>query len=174
MTQNQLVRPQLAGILLTALMVVMLTSPQTAIGAATTALVTINAPMASTAKLTLTPTAISFPDSDPNTVPSIPANSAVTASVNAKTNAGMTITLSVLAQGDLVSGSNTIPINNITWTATGTGFISGTMNKTTSQLAGQWTTSVNSTGTFSYRLANSWSYATGNYTQTVTYTLTAP
>lgn len=153
----------------------MLASPGPAAGARTAStVVTVNAPLASSAVLTLNRTSISFPDSDPNTVPSIPANVTVAATVTATTNVGMLITLNVLAQGDLVSGGNTIPINNITWTATGTGFIAGTMSKTTSQLAGQWTTSVNRTGTFSYRLANSWSYATGSYTQSVTYTLTAP
>ena len=73
-----------------------------------------------------------------------------------------------------MSGSNTIAISNVTWTATGTGFRAGTMSRTTSQLVGRWTGSGTRTGTLSFFLANSWSYATGNYTQRVTFTLTAP
>ena len=141
----------------------------------TNAEVNINAPLASSALLTITPSSINFPNADPDTVPSIPANeNPVNVTANAQTSGNKTVTLSVIANGDLISGSSTIPINNVTWTASGSGFRAGTMSKTTSQLAGSWTKSGNYSGTFSFFLHNSWSYATGNYTQTVTYTLTAP
>ena len=91
-----------------------------------------------------------------------------------KTGSASTATLTVLAAGDLTSGTDTIAISNVTWTATGAGFVAGTMNKTTAQSAGSWTGSGNRSGTFSYFLANSWSYPTGSYTATTTYTLTAP
>jgi hypothetical protein len=62
----------------------------------------------------------------------------------------------------------------MTWTATGTGYLPGTMNRTTAQTAGSWTGSGQRIGTFSYLLANSWSYTVGNYSTTINYTLTAP
>jgi hypothetical protein len=141
----------------------------------TNAEVSIIAPLASSAQLSITPSSLNFPNADPDTVSSIPAiGNPVTVTANAQTTGNKTITLTVLANGDLVSGSSTIPINNVTWTATGSGFLAGTMSRTTPQTAGRWQGSGNRTGTFSYFLKNSWSYATGNYTQTVTYTLTAP
>jgi hypothetical protein len=39
---------------------------------------------------------------------------------------------------------------------------------------GAWTGSGNQTGTQTYSLANSWTYATGTYTAALTYTLTVP
>jgi hypothetical protein len=141
----------------------------------TNAEVNIIAPLASSAQLSITPSSLNFPNADPDTVPSIPAiGNPVTVTANAQTSGNKTVTLSVIANGDLISGSNTIPISNVTWTANPSGFRAGTMSKTTPQTAGSWTGSGNRTGTFSYFLKNSWSYTTGNYTQTVTYTLTAP
>jgi hypothetical protein len=137
--------------------------------------VSIAAPLASSAQLSITPSSLNFPNADPDTVPSIPANgNPVTVTANAQTTFFQYVTLTVVANGDLVSGSSTIAIGNVTWTATGSGFRAGTMSRTTPQTAGRWRGSGNRTGTFSYFLKNSWSYATGNYTQTVTYTLTAP
>jgi hypothetical protein len=143
-------------------------------GGATDAVVNVNAPLASSAQLTLSPTAISFSGADPDTVPSIPANSTVLVVANATTKNNRTVTLDVLANGDLISGSNSIAIGNVTWTASGTGFVAGTMSRTASQPVGQWTNSGTRTGTLSFFLKNSWSYATGNYSQTVTFTLTSP
>ena len=48
------------------------------------------------------------------------------------------------------------------------------MNKAAAQSLGSWTGSGNRAGTQTYKLANSWSYATGAYSTSVTYTLTAP
>ena len=137
-------------------------------------MVNINAPLASSAQLTLNPTVINFRDADPDTVPSIAADMPVQVTANATTGVAQTVNLRALAQGDLISGSNTIAISNVTWTASGTGFRAGTMSRTTSQLVGRWTGSGTYTGTLSFFLANNWSYATGNYTQRVTFTLTAP
>jgi hypothetical protein len=146
-----------------------------------TAMVTVQAPMASWASLTIGGTrypVIHFPDRDPDTTPSIAASENPLL-VSAGANGGPTqsMSLTVLASGDLVAGSNTIPINNVTWTASntvGAGFRSGSMSKTTPQIAGQWTGGNTYTGYFSYFLNNSWSYGTGNYSQTAVYTLNAP
>jgi hypothetical protein len=87
---------------------------------------------------------------------------------------GSTVSLTILAAGDLLSGASAIPISNVTWTASGAGFVAGTMNSTTAQTVASWTNSGNRTGTQNYFLANSWNYATGNYSTSATYTLTAP
>ena len=125
------------------------------------------------AKLTINSTTITFPDANPDSVPNIAAlENPVSVTSSARSN--FTVDLTVLVSGDLTSGSDTIPITNITWTRTGTGYRIGTMNRTTPQLAGRWTGSGNRNGTFSYFLVNSWSYAKGSYTATAIYTLTAP
>jgi hypothetical protein len=164
-----------AKMILTALMALVFAGAGPARGAFTAnAVVNVNAPLASTAQLILNPTTINFPDAAPDTVPSIPANSTVAVTANATTGTTSTVTLQALAQGDLVSGANSIPISNVTWTAGGAGFVAGTMSKTTAQSVGRWTGSGTRYGTLSFFLHNSWSYATGNYTQRVTFTLTAP
>jgi hypothetical protein len=149
-------------------------------GASATANVTLSATVNSSAKLSLATNTITFPDADPDTVLSIPANengSVVTAKV--KTGSATTATLNVLASTDLKSGSDTIPITNITSKATnttGTFFSAGPVTWSTTSpgaLVGQGK-SGSYTGTISWFLANSWDYATGSYTATATYTLTAP
>jgi hypothetical protein len=80
----------------------------------------------------------------------------------------------VLASGDLASGGNSIAVSNLTWTSSGGGFQAGTSNKTVAQSVGSWSGSGNQSGSQTYALANSWTYATGTYTVTLNYTLTAP
>ena len=146
-----------------------------ALAATSTQNLTINATVAATAKLTLGTNTINFPDADPDTTPSIVATeNPVNVTAKVKTGGASTATLTVLAGGNLTSGSDTIAIGNVTWTATGAGFVPGTMNMATAQSAGSWTGSGNRSGSFSYFLANSWAYQTGSYTATTTYTLTAP
>jgi hypothetical protein len=136
---------------------------------------TVNAAVNARASLTLTPSAINFPDQDPDNPALIAATeNAVTVTAKVRTGSASLATLSHVTADDLKSGSDTILISNVTWTASGTGFIAGTMNKTLAQPAGSWTGSGNRSGSFSYFLANSWSYATGSYTVSSTYTLTAP
>ena len=129
------------------------------------------------ATLTLGTNAINFPNADPDTTPSIPASqNPVTVRCRVTGASNSNVTLNVQAGGNLVSGGNSIPINRVTWTVTGTGYVPGTMN-TTSVLAGSWPNTGgtrNFNGRFSYFLQNAWNYATGNYTATVTYTLLAP
>jgi len=124
------------------------------------------------ATLTLGVTSIHFPSASPVTVSSIAANENAI-SVQVKTMATTTWSLTVLANGDLVSGGNTIAIGNVTWTATGTGFVGGTLSKTTARTLASGTGNGTLTGHQSYFLANSWNYVTGSYSQTVVYTLVA-
>lgn len=159
---------------LMALLLLALPGPSWGAGAVS-AVVTLNAPVPSSAQLTLNPTTINFPNADPDTVSSIPANeNPVQVTANVTTGNNKVVNLTALAQGDLVSGSNTIMISNVTWTPSGAGFSGGTMSKSAAQPVGQWRGPGDYTGTVSFFLKNSWSYATGNYTQRVTFTLTAP
>lgn len=136
---------------------------------------TLSVNLAARAKLEFGSLALSFPDANPDSVPSVPADTnplSVTSST--RTGSSLTTTLTCLASDDLTSGSNTIGIGNLSWTATGSGYAAGTMSKATGQAAGSWAASGKRTGTFSYFLANSWLYVTGVYSTTITYTLTGP
>ena len=137
--------------------------------------VTVSITISAAAKLTLSSSTVTFPSADPDTMPSIAATEgAITVTAKAKTSTGSPVSVTVLAAGDLTSGSDTIPAGNVSWTVTGAGFVAGTMNKTTEQTLASWSGSGSRLGTQSYRLTNSWSYPTGTFATTATYTLTAP
>jgi hypothetical protein len=136
---------------------------------------TFNLLLIARAKLEFGNLGLDFPDADPDIVTSIPANvNPISVTSSTRTGSSLTATLTSLAGGDLISGTNAIAIGNMTWTASGTGYAAGTMNKTTAQTAGSWIGSGKRTGSFNYFLTNSWSYTTGNYSTTISYTLTAP
>jgi hypothetical protein len=159
-------------VLLTLVAVLVLTGT-TAFAVTDTKTVTVNATVSATAKLSLSSLTVNFPDADPDTTPSITV-AAITVGAKGKTAAGSNITLTVLASDDLKAGTNVIGIANITWAVTGVGFVPGTMSKTVAQSLASWLNSGDRSGTQTYSLANSWSYATGAYTTSVLYTLTAP
>jgi hypothetical protein len=136
--------------------------------------VNVNANVNSRAKLTVDGGPVAFADADPDVTPSIAAG-ALTVRVKARTGGAASPTLTVIADDDLISGSDAIAIDNITWTVGGTaGFVGGTMDKTVAQTLGSWTGSGNHSDSQIYSLANSWDYATGAYSATITYTLTVP
>jgi hypothetical protein len=137
--------------------------------------VTVSASVAATAKLTVSSATLTFPNSDPDLVPSIAATEgAVNITAKAKTSTGTTVSLTLAAGSDLTSGTDTIAISNVTWTASGAGFVAGTMNTSAAQTVASWTGSGNRVGTQTFAMANSWSYPTGAFSATATYTLTAP
>jgi hypothetical protein len=125
--------------------------------------------------LSISPVTITFPSSDPDTVP-IVSTAPVQISYRVRQNTGPW-TLSVLATGDLISGSATVDITNVTWVASpAPPFQNGTMSKTIAQRLASGTGDVNPVkqGQVTFRLANSWNYTAGLYTQTIVFTLTAP
>lgn len=137
--------------------------------------ITVSASVAASAKLTLSIATVSFPDADPDLVPSISnSEGAVTVTAKGKTTTGSNVALTLQAAGDLASGSDTIPISNVTWTAAGAGFVAGTMSSTSAVSVGSWANSGNRTGQLSFFLLNSWDYEVGSYSVGATYTLTAP
>ena len=126
------------------------------------------------AKLSLSLSSINWLDADPDVTPTF-SSGPITVDVKARTSAGGAVTVTVLADGELVSGSDTIPVNTLAWTASGAGFaVSGNNNATAAQTLGSWTNSGNHSGSQTLSLPNLWSYKTGTYTVTLNYTLTAP
>jgi len=158
---------------LTAAAVVLFSSPASAQVTAG-ATVTVSATVSAKAKLTVGSASVTFNDADPDVTPLLTATGAVSLDVKARTGSASNVTLTVQADGPLTNtASDTIPISNLTWTATGTNFVAGTMGATASSL-GSWTGGGNYAGSHTYRLVNSWTYTTGTYTAIITYTLTAP
>src|SRR5262245_54295825 len=149
--------------------------PSRALAASDTRTMQVNATVGGRAKLTISPLTINFPDRDPDVVNRIPATeNSVTVSSRMRTGPNQISILTCLASGDLQSGPSTIPISNVTWQASGTGYVNGTMSSTVPQVAGSWTGSRTRSGAFDFYLNNSWAYNVGNYTQTVVYTLIVP
>ena len=127
------------------------------------------------AKLTVDTNTIVFPNTDPDEVKQVPAlQNDIKVTVKARTGSTSPVSLNVIADGDLVSGLDSIPVQNVTWQATGAGFSNGTLSKSTVQTAGSWKGSGVREGTFRYYLSNNWNYQRGEYQVTVTYTLTTP
>lgn len=148
--------------------------PLVASAASDSRVLTVNSTVSPRATLILSTNTISFPDADPDSTPSIQASqNPVSVTARVRTGSNSTATLQVQAAGDLTSGSNTISVSAITWTSTGAGFVGGTMN-TAPQAVGSWNGPGERIGSLSFALANSWLYATGTYSTSITYTLTAP
>jgi hypothetical protein len=135
------------------------------------------------AKLSISASTLTFSDADPDDNPSITNDEGVitiTAKVRTDTNANPMLT--VIADQDLTDDSvtpvATIPISNITWSGTGdleAGGASSALSKDTPvTLSASWTGPGVRTGTITFQLVNSWSYASGNYSAKLTYALTAP
>jgi len=131
--------------------------------------------------LSLSPTSISFTDVAPTAADSPAAVSiksnegAVTVRAFAVTGSGKTLNLTVKANGDLTSGSDTIGIGAISWKATGSGYVDGAM-ATSNVTAGSWSGSILHwhEGSFTYSfLRNYTTQAPGAYTASATYTLSA-
>jgi hypothetical protein len=144
------------------------------VAGAQTRTATFNVSIAGSARLTISPTSLTFPDSDPTSVPTVaaqPGPVAITVKARATVNTPVRLTLG--ATDNLRSGVVTIPASAVTWTATGTGFSGGTLSLG-AQTVGNWIGSGVRTGTQSFLFANSWSYAVGTYTLSMQYTVVSP
>jgi hypothetical protein len=126
--------------------------------------------------LTLSPLIVTFPSSDPDTIPVLTAPP-VTVQYRVRSNGNRPWTLTVLASGDLVSGPSQIGASAVTWVAVpAPPFRNGTMSTTQAQIVAAGNGNVNpaATGTITFQLANSWTYDAGTYSQVLTFTLSAP
>ena len=138
--------------------------------------VNVTANVNAKAKLTingLTTTSISFADADPDVSATVAA-APLSIAVKARTTGNGAVTLTVRASQNLTSGTDTIAISALKWTSTGTNFAANGTSATSEVSVLSATGSGNHTGTQTYALDNSWAYATGTYSTTLTYTLTAP
>jgi hypothetical protein len=143
--------------------------------ATATGTATVTAQVNAAARLTLGSDTFTFATADPTTTASIPANeNGTTITVGARTSANGAVSLTTQAVDDLKSGTNVISINNLGFTCTGDGFDHCTCSKTAPQTIGSWTGPGTHTASLNCFLANSFGYATGTYSTTVTFTLTAP
>jgi hypothetical protein len=148
-------------------------APVGAQSATDSASVLVTATLNAKAKLTLSAASVTFADANPDLTPLLSAT-AINVTVKARTSAAGNITLTAVADHDLQSGSDTIPIANLTWIVGGAGFTAGTMDAVTAHNVGSWVGSGNYAGTQTLKLVNDWAYNTGSYTATISYTLTAP
>lgn len=126
--------------------------------------------------LSISPRVATFPSSDPDAVPIISA-APIAVTYRVRQNLLRPWILTVLANGDLLSGPSRVDISNVTWIATPRPpFQNGTLSRTVAQRMASGTGNVNpaATGSVTFRLANAWTYSTGTYTQTVLFTLSAP
>jgi hypothetical protein len=129
------------------------------------------------ATVTLSPKVVLFPSSDPDSVPVIVA--APIQLTYRIQGGGKTYDwrLTVLAEGDLLDGSASVDITNVTWIANPSPPLqSGTLSQSVAQVVASGTGPVNpeQIASITFRLANSWLYSAGNYTQTVVFTLSVP
>ena len=124
--------------------------------------------------LQVQPATITFPSSDPDTVPVIAA-APIRVSFVAQGSPANPWTITVRAEGDLISGASTIPISYVSWQATPSPpFRNGTLT-TVAQTLATGTGFINvERGDVTFRFVNSWNYTVGNYAQTITFTLASP
>ena len=126
--------------------------------------------------LAISPAVITVPSADPDTMPVL-SSSPVQVTYRVRQNNRQTWLLTVVANGDLVSGASTIDISAVSWIASPSPpFQNGTLSKATAQTVatGPGNVASPSTGTLTFRLANSWTYDAGIYTQTLVFTLSTP
>jgi hypothetical protein len=126
--------------------------------------------------LTITPAVVTFPSSDPDAAPVLNA-APLTVDYRVRGNGNRPWMLTVVASGDLMAGGSRIAAGEVSWIATpAPPFRSGTMTTTQAQAVASGTGNVNpgTRGTLTFRLANSWTYDAGTYTQMLTFTLSTP
>src|SRR3989304_1073272 len=96
------------------------------------------------AKLTLGAALITFADADPDVTATF-TSAAITIDVKARAASTGPVTLTMVADGALTSGTDTIPIGDLTWTVAGAGLVAGAA-AITDQTGGSWAGSGGSGG----------------------------
>lgn len=139
--------------------------------------------------LTVSPAVVSFLATNPATDPLVAGVAPVLATLTITgTRPARTWTLTLAAQGPtLNSGSDTIPVDAMNWTATGQVLSgNGTVNPAVGPQALSTTNTLAASGsegnqepfqavvTLNFTFTDSWSYSVGIYSQAVLFTLTAP
>ncbi len=160
---------------LSPLLVTWLITSGTSMAASDTKVLVIKARIGKAVKLIVHTNTITFSSVDPGEAKQIPAvQGDIRVTVKARTGSTSPVNLNLIADGDLVSGLDTIPIQNVSWQATGHGFRGGTLSKSTVQTVGSWTGSGIREGAIRYYLNNGWNYQKGEYQASISYTLATP
>jgi hypothetical protein len=126
--------------------------------------------------LTVSLASFSFPSADPDTS-SIVDSPTLNITYDIKgggSNPPWHIT--VRANSDLLSGSDSIPVANIGWTGGGNplAFASGAALSTSDQTLLSSSGKVSGSGTVTFHLRNLWTYKVGTYTTTIVFTISSP
>jgi hypothetical protein len=82
--------------------------------------------------------------------------------------------LQVMAEGDLVSDSDVIPIENVIWQASGCTSSGGLLSKSASMTVGAWTEGGTKELVFRFFLKDSEHYPEGEYRSSILFTLASP
>ncbi len=132
-------------------------------------------PPADAGPLTLTITgSVSFPDGSPDLEPVIGPRD-ISVLVNVRATPGNPWILTMIADSDLTSGTDVIPIGNVSWTASPSPlFRGGTLSTVVPAVLGNGVSHFSSLATLGFYLQNSWAYVPGTYTATATVTLSSP
>jgi hypothetical protein len=139
------------------------------------ATVTLSVNLGSHARLSMSSTTLEFPDADPDLVPLVAAvPAAITVTAKTRTTRNNQVMLTVQPTADLRSGLVTIPAAMLRWTATGIGFVGGTLAAGSGETVATWTSSGVRTGTQSFLFENRWTHPPGTYSVTLVYTLSSP
>lgn len=137
-----------------------------------TAPLTVTANVAKAATLGISTPSIDLSLNDTTTI----ATATLVVTAKARISSSETATLSVASTATPgFSGATTNPLNAITVKTADTalGFSDHAVSATSTNIA-SWTSSGSHVGNYTYTLPNSWDYLAGNYSATVTYTLTTP
>ncbi len=121
----------------------------------------------------VTPSSFTYPSADPDSSPVVTSPTLLVGyKISGAPHGNWTIT--VQAQSDLVSGSSSIPASNVTWTAAPAPFVSGTLTTSAQTLAtGSGNVTSITYANLVFNLKNLWNYATGTYSHTIVFTLSA-
>lgn len=121
--------------------------------------------------LRISPHSLTFHPADPDTEPSIPGDSSIQVEIEIDSNRQWNLT--ILADGDLRGERGaSINIENITWQAAPSPpFYEGRLSKRSPQLVAQGEGKTQVNGEIFFYLKNSWEYQAGEYSQTISLTL---
>ena len=136
----------------------------------------INTSIETRCKIELSATTVSFTRFGPPAGAPIPQNEPpVTVIVKTTTRPSTKIYARIVVTGDLTDSKTgmTIPAQSINWTASGSGFLSGSLSKANPQQIGSWNRSGTYQGTLTFTFQDNTSYSPGTYTLVVTVTVSA-
>lgn len=127
------------------------------------------------AKLEVNTTTIIFLVRHADTTKEVPANENDMGSIiRVRTVISNPAYLGIIADGDLVSESGTIPIENVIWQASGDSSSSGFLSKSISKRVGVWTQGGTRELVLRFFLKDCRNYPEGAYRGTVVFTLASP